>query len=429
MNEPTRFILIVDDNSTNLSILSQALKQVGLKVRMAMDGLSAINIAQQSPELILLDIQMPGIDGFETCARLKANPLTERIPIIFMTALNDTDSKVKGLSLGAVDYISKPFEEQEVVARVNVHLQLRHLTQALEEKTQQLNAKNLHLEETLYQLKSTQSQLIQSEKMSGLGQMVAGIAHEINNPIGFIFGNLTHAKEYVKNLLYLIQVYQLEYATPTPQIQKAIEEIDFDFLIVDLPKLLTSMQEGAERIRNIILSLRIFARLDEADTKAVDIHEGLDSSLLLLQHRLQEQKNRPAIAVKKEYGTIPLITCYASQMNQVFINIMNNAVDVLEEAKNHHSFFEPWIKISTQITDSNSVKIIIIDNGAGMTPEVQKNIFDPFFTTKPVGCGIGLGLSVSYQIVVKKHSGTINCVSSPLQGTEFTIEIPSCLQL
>lgn len=421
----TEFILIVDDNSTNLSILSQALKQVGLKVRMAMDGLTAINIAQQhSPELILLDIQMPGIDGFETCTRLKADSSTQAIPIIFMTSLADTESKVKGLSLGAVDYISKPFEEQEVIARVNVHLQMRRLTKALEKKTQQLNEKNFYLEQTIYELKHTQSQLILAEKMSALGHMVAGVAHEINNPVNFIYGNLTHASEHIQYLFKLVDIYQQEYPNPSQKVQEVIANINLAYLSEDLPKILDSMHFGANRIRNIVLSLRTFSRLDEAEIKAVDIHESINSTLLILQHRLEDKTGGSHIEVIKDYGKIPLVTCYASHVNQVFLNILNNAVDALKEAQDHNGSFTPCIRISTEQVNSDFVKIIIADNGAGITPEVQQNIFNPFFTTKPVGRGSGLGLATSYQIIVQKHRGQLICVSEPLKGAEFIIQMP-----
>jgi signal transduction histidine kinase len=248
--------------------------------------------------------------------------------------------------------------------------------------------------------------------------MVAGIAHEINNPVNFIFGNITPATEYVKNLLNIIENYQQEYPNPSPIIQDAIEDLDLDFIADDLQKLLGSMKEGAQRIRDIVLCLRTFSRLDEAEMKAVDINEGLDSTLRILQHRFTETNSRPEIEIIKEYGELPLVNCYASQLNQVFMHILNNAVDALEKHQ------EPCIKISASLTNYNYVKIIIADNGVGMTEEVMKNIFNPFFTTKQVGSGRGLGLSVSYQIVVEKHSGKISCNSIPFEGTQLTIEIP-----
>jgi signal transduction histidine kinase len=291
------------------------------------------------------------------------------------------------------------------------------------------------LQRTLYELQQAQSQLIQSEKMSSLGQMVAGIAHEINNPVNFIYGNISHINQYTQDLLYLLELYQQEYPDPVPKIQAQQEEIDLDFLVDDLPKLLSSMQVGVDRIRQIVLSLRSFSRVDQAQMKPVDIHEGIDSTLLLLQNRLKPSGGNPGIQMIKEYGKLPLVECYAGQMNQVFMNILVNAIDALEEVSGHGSWVMgnqeessnlplPTIRICTEMGDGNQVVIRIADNGSGMTEAVRKQLFDPFFTTKEVGKGTGLGLSISYQIVVKKHGGVLKCFSQPGQGTEFWIEIP-----
>jgi len=317
------------------------------------------------------------------------------------------------------------------------------LEQKVLERTQELNDKNIRLEQTLQELKRTQTQLIQTEKMSGLGQMVAGVAHEINNPISFIYGNLDHASEYCKDLLSLLAAYQQEYPTPTDLIQNMVEEIDLDFLKEDWAKLIDSMQTGADRIRKIVMSLRNFSRLDESDMKQVDIHPGIDNTLLLLQHRLQPTQNRPGIEIIKEYNCSSRIACYASQINQVFMNILNNAIDALDLlARSEASALEnsdrasdlpteqpdcllkPTIRIRTAITPADTIIISIADNGVGMSEEVKKRIFDPFFTTKPVGSGTGLGLSICYQIVVDKHGGQLYCSSSPGHGSDFSIEIP-----
>ncbi|ARV60451.1 serine/threonine protein kinase [Nostocales cyanobacterium HT-58-2] len=310
---------------------------------------------------------------------------------------------------------------------------LEEYSHTLEEKvaqrTQELNENNQRLKQALEDLQSTQTQLIQSEKMSSLGQTVAGIAHEINNSINFIHGNITHASQYVQDLLDLLAFYQQENPNPTILVKDKIEEIDLDFLAQDLPKLLDSMNVGSSRIRNIILSLRNFSRLDEAEMKPVDIHEGIDNTLMILQHRLKSKNEALEIEVIKEYIQLPKITCYAGQINQVFMNILSNAIDALK-----HSFKEKKatdlekgkIHIRTELSDANTVRICIADNGSGMSQEVQKKIFDPFFTTKPIGSGTGLGLSISYQIVVEKHKGRLICNSHPGQGTEFIIEIPIC---
>lgn len=256
--------------------------------------------------------------------------------------------------------------------------------------------------------------------MSSLGQMVAGIAHEINNPVSFITGNLTHAQGYIQDLLRLIGLYRHHYRHPVPEITSEVEASDLDFLMEDLPQLLQSMQSGADRIRQIVLSLRNFSRLDEADLKSVDLHSGLESTLLILQNRLQPRRKSSAITLYKDYGKLPPVECYAGQLNQVFLNLLNNAIDALEMSKT--SWGE--IHIRTQVVNSNSVAIRIADNGLGMTKEVQKKLFDPFFTTKPPGKGTGLGLSISYQIVVEKHGGQLQFISQPGQGTEFIISIP-----
>jgi signal transduction histidine kinase len=282
------------------------------------------------------------------------------------------------------------------------------------------------LQQTLKELKRTQSQLIQSEKMSSLGQLVAGVAHEINNPVNFIYGNLTHAKEYSHNLLTLLQDYQEQFP-PNAAIEEEMEAIEFEFIQEDLPKLLSSMQVGAERIREIVLSLRTFSRLDESQMKAVDIHEGIESTLMILHNRLKAKSDYPAIEVIKDFADLPLIECYAGQLNQVFMNLLNNAIDALEERRHHFSnqaFENPYIRMSTQLSTQKQVMIKIADNGIGMSEATRQRLFDPFFTTKPVGKGTGLGLSISYQIIVENHQGQLTCHSTPGKGTEFMIEIP-----
>jgi PAS domain S-box-containing protein len=275
------------------------------------------------------------------------------------------------------------------------------------------------------------SQLIHSEKMSSLGQLVAGVAHEINNPVNFIYGNITHANQYIEDLLKILQLYQQNYPNPVIEIKKETEAIDLDFVIADLPKLLTSMTVGAERITEIVLSLRNFSRLDETEMKAVNIHEGIDNTLLILEHRLKAKPNSLTIDIIKEYGDLPLVECYAGQLNQVFMNLLANAIDALEEAVengewgvNKAALSTPQIKIHTQLNSENQVVISIADNGIGIPENVQKHLFEPFFTTKPVGKGTGLGLSISYQIVTQKHLGQLQCISTQGQGTEFVVVIP-----
>ncbi len=317
------FILIVDDNPTNLSVLSEALAGEGLRFRVAVDGESAIALAERNqPELILLDVQMPGIDGFETCCRLKANPVTQNIPIIFTTALADTESKTKGFFLGAVDYIPKPFTQEEVIARVRVHLRLKQLTESLEQQVRDRTTA----------LQQAQIQLVQQEKLSTLGELIAGIAHEMNNPISFVTNNIPPLKEYMAGITELLLLYEQEYPNPTAKVTTFIENLDLNFVLEDLTKILNSFQLGSERIQHLSTSLRSFSRSD-SDTKiSADLHLGLDSTVLILQHRLKANGDRPAIGVIKNYGTLPQINCYIGEMNQVFMNLLANAIDALDEA-------------------------------------------------------------------------------------------------
>lgn len=289
----------------------------------------------------------------------------------------------------------------------------------------ELNQRTVELEQTLKELQYTQTQMVQSEKMSGLGQLVAGVAHEINNPVNFIYGNLTHANSYAKDLRGLLELYQKHYPTPHAEIQKQIEAIELDFLLEDMPNLLASMQVGAERIQKIVVSLRTFSRMDEADMKSVNIHDGIDSTLMILQHRLKSTSTSSTIEIIKDYGKLPLVECYAGQLNQVFMNLLSNAIDALEESiENGQIHISPTIKISTTLINDKEMMIQISDNGIGIPEEILHKLFDPFFTTKPVGKGTGMGLSISYQIVVDKHSGKLECVSEVGKGSTFNVTIP-----
>lgn len=426
-------ILVVEDDSATRLFLKRDLQVEGYQVTVAKDGSEGLLQAQQvKPALIICDWVMPLMDGLELCRRIKADPYLATTFFILITSREAIADRVQGLDAGADEFLSKPVDPNELQARVRAGLRQHRLTQELSQANQQLS-------QAMQELQQTQTQLIQSEKMSSLGQMVAGMAHEINNPLTFIDGNLGHAKFYIQNLLELIQLYQRYYPNPDPEIQKQIELIDLEFVKQDLPKLLFSMKTGTKRIYQIVQDLRNFSRLDEAEMKKVDLHQGLNNTLQLLQHRLQANKNYSGIQVIKEYSDLPLVECYPRQLNQVFLNILTNAIDFLEESdtsiqspvvngkkpdNGQQTTNNPTIRIRTEILENKRVQIKIIDNGLGMTEAVRKKLFDPFFTTKAVGKGNGMGLAISYQIVVQKHHGQLWCVSTPGQGAEFIIEIP-----
>jgi signal transduction histidine kinase len=304
-----------------------------------------------------------------------------------------------------------------------------HRSQALQTANQQLEQKvqerTSELSSTLVRLRQTQAQLIQAEKMSSLGQMVAGIAHEINNPTAFISGNLHHAESYFQDLVEVLQAYQAEYPNPSPIVLDCLESVDLEFLMSDLPKVLGSLHSGCNRIANIVMGLRNFSRLDESAMKAVDLHEGLENTLMILNHRLMGAGQEPIVRVVKQYGNLPLVSCYANQLNQVFMNLLSNAIDALYERRLQLlDDFVPYLLIETDLVATDRVRISIRDNGSGVDPDVQERIFDPFYTTKPIGQGTGLGLAISYQIVQEQHNGRLSCHSTPTDGTTFTVEIP-----
>src|SRR6476469_486750 len=550
-------ILLVDDLPENLQLLSEALLKLGYTVRSVTSGRMALKTVKvKRPDVILLDVKLPEMDGYQVCRTLKADADFSHIPVIFISALDDVFDKVTAFESGAIDYITKPFQIEEVVARLENQLTIQRQQQLLEQENikrreaeeilyksrallasvlnssldgiaamqavrntetgeiedfrclvvnpqisrafkrsreemigklvlkkllsniapelfncfvnivetgesleddfyyesgrsfwfhfvavklgdgfsvtirditarkqaefeLQQQAENLEL--TLRELKRTKAQLIQSEKMSSIGNLVAGVAHEINNPVNFIHANLIPATEYFQDLLYLVNLYQQHFPEPPTELKAEIEAINLDFLQEDLLKLLNSMRIGTDRIQGIVLSLRNFSRHDEAEFKRVDIHQGIDSTLMLLQSRLKATAEHPEIIVIKDYAQMPRIQCYSGQLNQVFMNILDNAIDSIYT---QCIGAQGQIKIQTQVRNKNQISIKISDNGVGVSEELQSQLFDPFFTTKPVGQGTGLGLFISHQIVVAQHGGNLYCHSNFGKGAEFVVEIP-----
>ncbi|MBW4644680.1 MAG: PAS domain S-box protein [Goleter apudmare HA4340-LM2] len=454
--ENLREIVFKCDRSGNITLLNKA-----WTLTLGYDTAECLNRAiddylhAEDRELWLNFLNQMDSQQFLNCQELRFHHKDTEIVWLELSARSEDQGEISG----SLTNITDRKRAQAALKEANAALQMRieqlrfenrerKQTEAtLLQSREQLKQQKQQLEATLKELKQTQTKLIHAEKMSGLGQLVAGIAHEINNPVSFIQGNINYANEYIQDLLDLVDLYQQHYSTPEKEIQTKINKMELNFLQADLPKLMSSMQMGADRIGEIVLSLRNFSRLDEADLKPVDIHEGIESTLMILQSRLKGLKNHSFIEVIKKYGELPLVECYAGQLNQVFMNLISNAIDavssrclnevvdidgefqhqVLPESEQEISAFAPTIEIYTEVVSDFYVAVRIIDNGTGMTEMTRKRIFDPFFTTKPVGQGTGLGLSISYQIIVEKHGGVLECSSELGKGTEFLIQLPILL--
>ncbi len=422
--EPAYFELIYEASDPNLAVIPSC--HIGERVAVLEEAVAKLDIFRVDNVLTDVHIDRENQEsiknlGLASVLAISIKTNSERIGVVICEQFSQprpwSDDEV-ALIKAVADQLAIAIDQAELYAQSRFAA-----------TTARIQASQL--EKALVELQNTQAQLIQTEKMSSLGQLIAGVAHEINNPVNFIYGNVDYVRDYVQELIQLLQLYQDNYPNPTPEIKEQTSAIDISFLIEDLPKVLSSMEMGADRIREIVQSLRSFSRTDEAAMKPVDIHEGLDNTLLILQNQLKSYDQFPDIRVTKEYGDLPLVECYAGQLNQVFMNIISNAVDAIKtdsswvEISNQNPDIKPHIQIRTTIDNSNDVGIEITDNGPGMTTEVRKRLFDPFFTTKPVGKGTGLGLSISYQIIVEKHKGTINCWSEAGKGTTFHIKIPS----
>lgn len=414
-------ILIVDDKLENIRFLSDFLSKQNYQVRKAINGQAALKAVKTlPPDLILLDINMPGMGGYEVCKNLKSDPETCSIPVIFLSAGSEVTDKVQAFEVGGIDYITKPFHLEEILVRVQTQLKLQYLQK-------QLQSRNEQLQNTLIALQNTQAELVQKEKLINSSRITAGISHEINNPLSFIFCNLEPASEYSQKLISLIQLYQKAFPEATPEISSFLEEIDLDFLIPDFTRIIHSLRTGAERIHSVVLALHIFSRLDESGIKPINMHESIDSVLIILRHQLVLKTGSVSISLLKKYESLPTFLGYANSLNQALLNLLQNSIDALELRVNsvNDSSFQPTIWICTHTTEEKRIIISIKDNGLGISKENKAHLFEPFFTTKPIGKGVGLGLYTTYQIITELHKGTLIYHDCPEGGSEFIIEIPT----
>ena len=405
--------------------------EVGLHWQNTMEQVETVNAPLRERELLRVD-EVATDEQLEEGSRHRLLAMGLKALLVVPV---QTRSHQKGVVVCEHFREHRPWNEHEVelietvVEQLAIAIDQAELYEQSRTSAALATAQAEQLKQALHDLHTYQAQLVQTEKMSTLGTLVAGVAHEINNPTSFIYGNLHYASEYVKDLLALVRLYQKYYPDPVPEIQCHAEAVELDFLLEDLPKTLSSMETGAERIRHLVLSLRNFSRRDQCQMQVVDLHDGIESTLLILKNRLKANGDRSGITVIREYGELPPIECYPSQLNQVFMNLLGNAIDALEEVRDcspNGSRFIPVIRIRTRVASPERVTISITDNGPGIPEEIKLQLFDPFFTTKPMGKGTGLGLSISYQIVVERHSGVLQCHSVPGEGTEFSIEIPIC---
>ncbi|NJK67412.1 MAG: response regulator [Microcoleus sp. CSU_2_2] len=407
-------ILTIAD-AVGIEAVQELLKSEGHEVVVAPDGKEGLDLARQlSPDLIICEGTLPQIDWLEVCHLIEADRELALVHFILLTTPEQFDGAAK-LEESIDDFVFKPIVRRELLARVCAGLRSHRLRVKLERSQQELQ--------------QSRERMLQAEKMSNLGNLVSGIAHEINNPITFIYSNLTHVQTYAADLIELLRLYQKQLVNPSSDILQKQQDMDVEFVLDDLLKIVSSMRTGSDRIRQIILSVQDFSRNDRSGWQLFDISDGLENTLLLLQYRLPAREGRRDIKVVKEYGNLPQIECYAGQLNQAFLNIINYAIDTLEESsqefdRSESVHFKPVIWIRTQVVDAQHISIEIADNGIAMSEAIKAQIFDPFFIAQPEGEGSGLGLAVSYQIVVEQHKGELKCFSEPGKGNEFKLKIP-----
>jgi two-component system, NtrC family, sensor kinase len=415
-------ILTIADAVT-LEVVQELLEREGHQVRVALDAGGGLELARElSPDVIVCDGTSAEIDWLEVCRLLKADSLRDsfasrELATAYFVLLTTPEqfTELQELDAPFDDFLLKPIVKQELLGRVRAGMRSRELKRELE-RTQQ-------------ELQLSRDRIVENEKMSNLGELVSGIAHEINNPITFIYSNLTHVQSYATDLIELLQLYQKQFVNPGAKIIQKQQDMDVEFILDDLLKIVSSMRTGSDRIRQIILSVQDFSRSDRSGWQLFDISDGLENTLLLLQHRLPAREGRRDIKVMKEYGNLPQVECYAGQLNQAFLNIINHAIDALEESsqeleESESVKFKPVILITTQVMDAQRISIEIADNSLAISEDITAQVSDPVLILKPAEHSRALGLAVSYQIIVEQHKGELKCFSEPGKGTKFRIEIP-----
>lgn len=410
-------ILVVDDEPDLKTLIQQKfrknIRQGEFLFIFASNGVEALEQVQENLDidLVLTDINMPQMDGLTLLSKFKT--IKAFFKTVVVSAYGDMENIRMAMNAGAYDFLTKP-------------LNLQDLEITFQKTLQEVRS----LKESQNQLQLAQAQLIESEKMSVIGQMFAGIAHEINNPVSSVSANSVYVQNYTQDFIHLLQLYQKKFPEPGEEISAKIDAIDLDYLLEDISKIFEALLEGTKRIHEITTSLKTFARADSVHKSPFNIHAGIDSTLLILKHRLKANPYRPDIEIMKQYENLPLIFCYPGQLNQVFMNLIGNAIDALEESNGGRTYAEiqatpNTIAIQTQLAeDGSSIAISITDNGSGMSTEVKSRIFDRLFTTKPIGRGTGLGLAISRQIIEENHGGRLTCSSTPGTGTQFQIVLP-----